>query len=72
MSEFQEVLIGDVCSVGDGAHSKVKRIEAGVPYLTSKNIGQGHLKLGKLDFISEESFEKLFPKNSKATSPNIA
>ncbi|WP_269617966.1 restriction endonuclease subunit S [Zhongshania sp. BJYM1] len=67
MSSFQEVLIGDVCSVGDGAHSKVKRIGEGVPYLTSKNIGQGELKLDKLDFISEESFEKLFPENSKAT-----
>ena len=67
MSSFEEVLIGDVCSVGDGAHSKVKRIDTGVPYLTSKNIGQGNLKLDKLDFISEESFEKLFPENSKAT-----
>ena len=67
MSRFEEVLIGDSCSVGDGAHSKVKRIDKGVPYLTSKNIGQGNLKLDKLDFISEESFEKLFPENSKAT-----
>ena len=67
MSSFEEVLIGDVCSVGDGAHSKVKRIHTGVPYLTSKNIGQGNLKLEKLDYISEESFEKLFPKSSKAT-----
>ena len=64
---FKNVLIGDVCSVGDGAHSKVKRIDEGVPYLTSKNIGRGILKLDKLDFISEESFEKLFPSNSKAT-----
>lgn len=67
MSSYEEVLIGVVCSVGDGAHSKVKRIDEGVPYLTSKNIGQGNLKLDKLDFISEESFEKLFPANSKAT-----
>ncbi|MGS2718470.1 restriction endonuclease subunit S [Eionea flava] len=67
MSEFKEVTIGDVCSVGDGAHSKVKRTDSGIPYLTSKNIGQGSLKLDKLDFISEESFEKLFSKDSKAT-----
>ena len=66
-SSYKEVLIGDVCSVGDGAHSKVMRVEEGVPYLTSKNIGRGTLKLDKLDFISDESFEKLFPKNSKAT-----
>lgn len=64
---FEVKSIGEVCSVGDGAHSKVKRIDAGIPYLTSKNIGQGFLKLDKLDFISEESFEKLFSKDSKAT-----
>jgi type I restriction enzyme S subunit len=67
MSEFKEVSIGEVCSVGDGAHSKVKRVDEGVPYLTSKNIGQGILKLDKFDFISEESFQKLFPAESKAT-----
>jgi type I restriction enzyme S subunit len=62
----KEVLIGDVCEVGDGAHSKVKRIESGVTYLTSKNMGQGTLKLHKIDYISEEDFEKLFPAKSKA------
>jgi type I restriction enzyme S subunit len=67
MSKFPEVLIGDVCSVGDGAHSKVNRVDGGVLYLTSKNIGQGNLKLDNSDYISEESFEKLFPKDSKAT-----
>ena len=64
---FEIKSIGDVCSVGDGAHSKVKRIESGISYLTSKNIGQGFLKLEKQDYISEESFEKLFSKDSKAT-----
>ena len=64
---FEVKSIGDVCSVGDGAHSKVTRVEAGIPYLTSKNIGQGFLKLDNLDYISEESFEKLFSKDSKAT-----
>lgn len=59
--------IGEVCSVGDGAHTKVTRQNFGVPYLTSKNIGSGFLKLDNVDFISEEDFEKLFPKNSKAT-----
>ncbi|WP_217522586.1 restriction endonuclease subunit S [Vibrio metschnikovii] len=64
---FEVKSIGEVCSVGDGAHSKVTRVETGIPYLTSKNIGQGFLKLDKLDYISEESFEKLFSKDSKAT-----
>ncbi|QQK62263.1 restriction endonuclease subunit S (plasmid) [Shewanella sp. LC6] len=64
---FEIKTLGEVCSVGDGAHSKVQRVESGIPYLTSKNIGEGILKLDKLDFISEESFEKLFSKESKAT-----
>jgi type I restriction enzyme S subunit len=59
--------IQDVCSVGDGAHSKVQRTEAGIPYLTVKNIGHGNLKLDKYDYISKDSFEKLFPLGSKAT-----
>ena len=66
-SEWPIWQIQDVCSVGDGAHSKVQRIGAGVPYLTSKNIGLGNLKLDKYDFISADSFNKLFPMESKAT-----
>ena len=66
-ASFQRKRIGDVCSVGDGAHSKVDRLSEGIPYLTSKNIGQGNLKLDQFDCISEEAFEKLFPANSKAT-----
>ena len=37
-SEWSIVEIGDVCAVGDGAHSKVTRQSTGVLYLTSKNI----------------------------------
>ncbi|QAA92440.1 restriction endonuclease subunit S [Pollutimonas thiosulfatoxidans] len=66
-SEWPLVKISDVCAVGDGAHSKVERTSKGVLYLTSKNIGNGTLKLDKFDFISEESFNKLFPLHSKAT-----
>jgi type I restriction enzyme, S subunit len=65
---FRETTIGEVCSVGDGAHAKVTRQETGILYLTSKNIALGHLKLNTVDYISEEDFEKLFPKNSRAVS----
>jgi len=66
-SEWEIVEVGDVCSVGDGAHSKVARQTNGVPYLTSKNIGQGQLKPQSLDYISLDDFERLFPFKSKAT-----
>lgn len=63
---FKEVTLGEVCLVGDGAHSKVMRTQSGIMYLTSKNIGQGFLKLDKIDYITIDSFDKLFPKSSNA------
>ncbi|MCD2449847.1 restriction endonuclease subunit S [Methylicorpusculum oleiharenae] len=65
-SKYPYVFVSDVCSVGDGAHSKVNRVSEGLPYLTSKNIGQGKLKLDNYDCISIEDFERLFSQNSKA------
>ena len=60
--------IGDVCSVGDGAHSKVERLSEGILYLTSKNIGKGSLiKLDEAEYISEDAYAKLFPIKSKST-----
>lgn len=66
MSTDFRTKISDVCQLGDGAHASVTRVLAGVPYLTSKNIGQGELKLDQMDFISEEDYNRLFPPASKA------
>lgn len=55
-----QVKIGDICTLGDGAHAKVKRTEQGFPYLTSKNIKNGDLDLKTVDYISEEDYIKLF------------
>jgi type I restriction enzyme, S subunit len=66
MSEWKETVIGAVCDVGDGAHSKVERQKMGVPYLTSKNFNNGSLKLDNVDFISSCDYERLFSKASKA------
>jgi len=66
MSEWKKTTLGEVCEVGDGAHTKVERQKFGVPYLTSKNFAKGTLKLDEVDFISEEDYERLFPKKSKA------
>ncbi len=69
---WQTVQIGDVCAVGDGAHAKVERQLLGIPYLTSKNIGQGSLLLSKFDFISNEDYDRLFSSKSKAiTRPQV-
>ncbi|MBN1877377.1 MAG: restriction endonuclease subunit S [Anaerolineae bacterium] len=68
MNEWREVEIGEVCQVGDGAHAKVERKVSGVPYLTSKNFDRGKLKLDDVDFISEQDYERLFTKESKAVT----
>jgi len=66
--DSQEATIGEVCSVGDGAHAKVARQEEGILYLTSKNIGFGSLKLDTVDYISDEDFERLFSKSLRAVN----
>src|SRR5688572_20973563 len=66
-NSFPLKMLGEVCSIGDGAHAKVARQKSGIMYLTSKNIGQGILILDRVDYISKEDFERIFPKNSTAT-----
>ena len=66
MTSGSSAKIADVCKLGDGAHASVARVEEGVPYLTSKNIGHGRLKLEVVDRISEEDYERLFPRNSNS------
>jgi len=58
--------ISDVAIIGDGAHASIKRVETGVPYLTSKNFKADGLDLTKLDFISESDYQKHFKEKSKA------
>ena len=71
-TKWVETKIGDTCTVGDGAHAKIKRQAAGIIYLTSKNIKHEKLSLVNIDYISEEDFKKYFRKNSKVIkSPQI-
>ena len=64
--KYKEVQLGTVCTFGDGAHTKVNRVEVGVPYLTSKNIKNGYVELENVDFISYEDYEKLFGISQKS------
>lgn len=60
------VELGEVCSIGDGAHAKVTRQTHGVLYLTSKNIREGYLDLSSVDYISAQDYERLFSAKSAA------
>jgi type I restriction enzyme S subunit len=62
---FYKKRIGDCCEVGDGTHASLQRTEAGVPYLTAKNLKDGSIAAEKIDFIAEATFEKHFKLESK-------
>lgn len=64
--EWKKTELGKICSFGDGAHSKVKRVENGVPYLTSKNVKKGFLTTKNVDYISKGDYLKLFGRTSKS------
>ena len=63
-----ETILGEVCKVGDGAHSKVTRTPNGILYLTAKNFSRGSLKLDNVDYISSEDYNRLFPLKSRAVT----
>jgi len=58
--------IGTACVVGDGVHASISRQETGVQYLTSKNFKSDGLDLSRVDYISEEDFQRHFRSHSKA------
>jgi type I restriction enzyme S subunit len=58
--------IGDCSIVGDGAHARIQRQTSGVMYLTSRNLKDGCIDLSKVDYISNDDFEKHFRDDSKA------
>ncbi len=63
---YDEAKIGEVCEVGDGAHTSIKRQNDGVLYLSSRNFKDGRQDLSKVYYISEDDFEKHFRDASKA------
>lgn len=68
MKRSANIRIGDCCTVGDGAHASIARQEHGKMYLTSKNFKPDGLDLTKVDYISEEDFNKHFRQGSKAVT----
>jgi type I restriction enzyme S subunit len=58
--------IGDCSIVGDGAHARIQRQTSGVMYLTSRNLKDGCIDLSKVDYISNDDFERHFRDDSKA------
>ena len=63
---FNKTAIGNVCTIGDGAHASIQRVEYGIPYLTSKNFNREGINLKQIEYISEKDYQKHFRENSKA------
>ena len=69
--KFETTTIGKICTVGDGAHASIARVEIGVPYLTSKNFSKDGINLQQVEYISEQDYKKHFRNESKAlTKPS--
>jgi type I restriction enzyme S subunit len=58
--------LSEIAKIGDGAHTSLKRIESGIPYLTAKNITKSGVDYSNMDFISEETYNKHFREKSNA------
>lgn len=63
---WQKSELSEVCRIGDGAHASLKRTKLGIPYLTAKNITKSGIDYSKIDYISEETYNKHFKNQSKA------
>ena len=70
MSEWKKVKLGDCCLIGDGAHASLKRQGKGILYITAKNLTSNGLDYSKVDYISEELYNKHFSeRNGAITRP---
>lgn len=65
---WREVKLGDVCTLGDDAHIKVKRLESGVLYLSSKNIQNGKINLDSVTYCITNLMMSMRSKMSYASN----
>lgn len=64
---IDELKLEEVCTVGDGAHASIKRIDNdGIMYLTSKNFNKDGIILENIEYISQQDYKKHFKDDSKA------
>ena len=49
----------DLTDVRDGTHSSPKYVEAGHPFITSKNINNGSIDYRDIKYITDEDFDEI-------------
>lgn len=67
-TEWVQRRLGDDCTVGDGTHARLERLDAGVLYVTAKNLKESGLNLWKVGRISEADFNKHFRSDTRTPS----
>lgn len=60
-AEWEEQTLRSICNrIMDGTHFSPKTKEGPRPYLTSKNIRNGHIDLSTISYISEEEHREIY------------
>lgn len=67
---WEKKKLGEVCDVRDGTHDSPKFKFTGYPLITSKNIVNNQLILDKVNYISQEDYDKI-NKRSKVDKGDI-
>lgn len=57
--KFNIVKCSDIIDVRDGTHDSPKYVESGYPLVTSKNIKDNKINFDKVNYISQEDFDKI-------------
>ncbi len=67
---WEKKKLGEVCNVRDGTHDSPKFRFTGYPLITSKNIVNNQLVLDKVNYISQDDYDKI-NKRSKVDKGDI-
>ena len=67
---WEKKKLGEVCDVRDGTHDSPKFRFTGYPLVTSKNIVNNQLVLDKVNYISQDDYDKI-NKRSKVDKGDI-
>ena len=68
--KWEEKNLGDITDVRDGTHDSPKYLSSGYPFITSKNVKNGHIDFNDIQYISEKDFIEI-NKRSKVDKKDI-
>ncbi len=62
--------LGSYMDVRDGTHDTPKYFDSGIPFVTSKNLGDGKIDFKNVNYISDEDSQK-FNQRSRVEAGDI-